>query len=573
MLTVDVELLTGRYVATRFNDRNRVEWPPHPARLFSAAVAAWADADKPSAEEREALLWWEALGPPDIECSWDEQWSERAPVTHYVPVNDTQVVGRDTSGTYRKLRTASDELAHGAGDSEKARDRLHGRLAKAGEKASTDSLRVAASGTAPLDALKVLPDKRGRQARVYPTAVPSDQVVTYTWTGVKGSDDQARVLDGLLARIARLGHSSSLVSVAARVGEPGPTTRAGGAPSPDGPQRDRLSPNEDGRLAVRVAGAGQLKSLESAYASHQGTEPRILAAEIVTYALAGEETSEAPRSVFGSDWIVVEPAGRKLSIRDTLGLTRTLRQALMHHSPVQPAPEVITGHRPGSAGERTAPTDRAHLAVAALPFVAHPHADGSLQGLALLVPGDAEPDARQAVLQAAGQWLKAEDLGGGGGKLTLGKAGVTAFRRSRPEEAPSSARPTRWTRSTRRWASVTPIALDRHPGDLNHRDPDKRRSAVAKAEELVRIACRHIGLPAPVEVAIGTAPLVTGTRKVGSFPPYAVKGGRLRRSLVHAELIFDAPVRGPVLIGAGRYLGYGLCAPLPDHKATRSNHG
>src|SRR5690606_13655907 len=46
-MAVAVELLTGRYVATRFNDRDRPEWPPHPGRLFSAAVAAWAEADEP----------------------------------------------------------------------------------------------------------------------------------------------------------------------------------------------------------------------------------------------------------------------------------------------------------------------------------------------------------------------------------------------------------------------------------------------------------------------------------------------------------------------------------------------
>lgn len=30
----------------------------------------------------------------------------------------------------------------------------------------------------------------------------------------------------------------------------------------------------------------------------------------------------------------------------------------------------------------------------------------------------------------------------------------------------------------------------------------------------------------------------------------------------HAVLLFEREVRGPVLIGAGRFRGYGLCRPL-----------
>src|SRR3546814_9451993 len=111
MLAVQVELLTGRYVATRYNDRTNVERPPHPARLFSAAVAAWADAeDERGEDEREVLLWWEALGAPDITCSWGEHGPPggRNPVIHYVADNDPQVARRDTSSVYLQLREAVD---------------------------------------------------------------------------------------------------------------------------------------------------------------------------------------------------------------------------------------------------------------------------------------------------------------------------------------------------------------------------------------------------------------------------------------------------------------------------------
>ena len=62
MLTIEVELLAGRYAATEHNDRSRAEWPPHPARFFSALVAALHDRDPADPAEREALLWLEQWG-------------------------------------------------------------------------------------------------------------------------------------------------------------------------------------------------------------------------------------------------------------------------------------------------------------------------------------------------------------------------------------------------------------------------------------------------------------------------------------------------------------------------------
>ena len=37
---------------------------------------------------------------------------------------------------------------------------------------------------------------------------------------------------------------------------------------------------------------------------------------------------------------------------------------------------------------------------------------------------------------------------------------------------------------------------------------------------------------------------------------------------MHAILIFSEPVVGPVLLGAGRYRGYGLCRPLRGRGMT-----
>ena len=46
------------------------------------------------------------------------------------------------------------------------------------------------------------------------------------------------------------------------------------------------------------------------------------------------------------------------------------------------------------------------------------------------------------------------------------------------------------------------------------------------------------------------------------FPPYMLKGARAAKPQVHVFLRFAEPVVGPVLLGAGRFLGYGLFKPL-----------
>src|SRR4051812_45830082 len=90
MLAFEVSLLTGRYVATAYNDRGAAEWPPHPARLFSALVATHFEALDPPDHERAALQWLEVQGAPEITAP---DASAREVVTVFVPVNDTSVVG------------------------------------------------------------------------------------------------------------------------------------------------------------------------------------------------------------------------------------------------------------------------------------------------------------------------------------------------------------------------------------------------------------------------------------------------------------------------------------------------
>jgi CRISPR-associated protein Csb2 len=49
--------------------------------------------------------------------------------------------------------------------------------------------------------------------------------------------------------------------------------------------------------------------------------------------------------------------------------------------------------------------------------------------------------------------------------------------------------------------------------------------------------------------------------------------GRRSRQQWHVTLQFDRPVRGPVVLGAGRYRGYGLMVPLDGGEGDAFTNG
>lgn len=101
-------------------------------------------------------------------------------------------------------------------------------------------------------------------------------------------------------------------------------------------------------------------------------------------------------------------------------------------------------------------------------------------------------------------------------------------------------------RSTR-WTSVTPVVL---PG---HDDHD-----VQKALGLFERALDHAGLrPAVADFTVRREPFWSGSRHCRNYDVPAHLRGFVR---YHAAVTFRTAVRGPITIGAGRYLGYGLLA-------------
>src|SRR5690606_19765090 len=117
-----------------------------------------------------------------------------------------------------------------------------------------------------------------------------------------------------------------------------------------------------------------------------GENPRALPAQIVTYGRVVDPLPSPPTSVLSGDWLLLIPQGRsRLTIRDTLAIARAVRGSLMRWAPRQPPAESISGHRAGAAGQETAPSERPHAAYLPLPYVGRPHADGTVQGVAIAV--------------------------------------------------------------------------------------------------------------------------------------------------------------------------------------------
>lgn len=462
MFAFEVELLTGRYVATRHDDRDRPEWPPDPARLVFALVAA-AGANR-TALEKHALDWLCEQSPPAI--TFADAWA-RASVTAYVPVND-RAVPRDAQ---------------------------------------------VAAGTVP----------RSRRGRTFPCMVPEDPLVTYVWPDATPSTDVREALTSLGRRLVYLGHSSTLVRVHVVEEAPAPT----------------LVPGRGNGL-LRVAAPGLVEALDGALSRYEATGVRgPLPTDHASYGIPVEDQHhEFARSVFGEMIVLRRTGGPRLPLGSAEMAALGLRAAVMSIIP-DPVPACISGHENDGT-----PLDKPHVAFVALPDVGHPHSTGTVLGVAAVPPATLDESDRAALAEALA----------GIAELRLSPKILWQVTLSRHEsERPPAAglHPRTWSRPAYRLLTATPLELDRFVDDR----------LGAAAEEVVAESAMRIGLPRPTRVRLRP---VSGLVGGGHIRDIRRRSRRPPRLLVHAMLDFDEPVAGPVLIGAGRYRGLGLCRPLDE---------
>jgi CRISPR-associated protein Csb2 len=387
--------------------------------------------------------------------------------------------------------------------------------------------------------------ERRRQARRFMAAVPIEPQVRLFWTEVPRPALQA-ALERLAPRVASVGHSASFVRASFQINIM--------------PRADRLwRPDANGVVTIRVPHTRRLSNLEASFKR----DDRPQSGAVQRYAVPGQAQAEPQvQSWFGGpdDWFVFEDDDGPFR-PDILGfahVAQRVRHALMQVAQ-QPPPEVISGH----TGDRT-PTARPHMAIVPLQNVGWLYSDGALLGFAAVLPHGLAADERSAALMALAT-LAGLDRELPGTKLHLTEANTWHLARS-ANPARASLRPSRWCATAHVWASTTPVLLDRFPA----KDDPVAEAAILAA------ACRNIGLPEPSEIEIHKHSAVGGAesaypargntaRPDWSFPKGAKFAQRVRR---HVVLRFAGAVTGPVILGAGRFAGFGLCLPL-NHGSPR----
>lgn len=503
MLTIEVDYLTGCAVATDRQNRSAPEWPPHPQRLFAAFVAAYEECGF-GEPERAALEWLEGLAPPHLAYS---DAIPRDPVAVYVPVNDVTTP-----------ESAPRAIKNG---------------------------------------LRALPSHRPRQERFFPTVVPVEALVYFSWPDAT-EDDLAThrpALESLATEIGYLGHSTSLVRVAV-VDEPPPPTLE---PSfdPAVPATERL----------RTVTAGRLSLLEETYRQSIDGLRRIEAPDIPRTRYRPAVGSPASsQNVFGEtrDWFVFKRvAGRPLPVESCLALTNSVRRAVCEKCDDSLA-ALLCGHDPDGT-----PTRNPHVAFVPLAHVGHRHADGEIHGFAVVLPRGLPYSTRQSVLGRLAELRNVWNDERACDRQHL--AFNWRVEMLTGEDRLKTLQPSTYLRRSRQWATVTPVVF----GHFLRKLDDSR------TQRILTHSCRDIGLPPPIRAEISPVSRLLGTSASSEFPSLSCKGkpvwtafrarrhqlprklndGTPVRMRYHVALEFAEPVSGPVILGAGRYFGMGLCRP------------
>jgi CRISPR-associated protein Csb2 len=217
-----------------------------------------------------------------------------------------------------------------------------------------------------------------------------------------------------------------------------------------------------------------------------------------------------------------------------------------------------------------------------LAFAGYPYADGHVMGFALVPPTNAkivtqpgEEDTTNAKTfrNALRELTKIDSTGRR--ILKVSSAEGTPHDRafsidlSLTFEPPADKRsldPVLYTRPACTFATVTPIVLDRH----------LREKGAAREDEAagqIKAACRNIGLPEAHGVVVSKHSAIEGAPSAypsGNSPRWMnwrLPPSLASRQLTHAVIRFAEPVDGPVILGAGRFVGLGLCRPIDDENA------
>jgi CRISPR-associated protein Csb2 len=195
------------------------------------------------------------------------------------------------------------------------------------------------------------------------------------------------------------------------------------------------------------------------------------------------------------------------------------------------------------------PQDAPRVSILTLPSIGHQHSDGLIRRVAFVEPADRD-GALSAIIRRV--------LHG----KTIAFEGACDCAPAELERIEVDGVISRYSDESRSWASVTPVLLPGH----NQRRQDRSNHAknLQRAHRLVCKSLQQAGINVGAHVEIDTVPYWQGALHAREYNP---RDKLAHFPRFHVKLEFERPVCGPLSIGAGRHVGFGVLAAC-DHEES-----
>lgn len=499
-------LLSVRFHEGRYHGAGG--WPPAPARLFQALVAAAARGQLLAEDDRAALAWLESLAPPRISAPAIRVGQS---FRNYVPNNDLDAVGGD--------------------------------IRRIGEVRASKAVR--------------------------PLLFDRDVPLRYVWNFNAGTEgtSHAEAIVRIAAQLYQLGRGPDQAWASAEVVDEEAAEED--VLSHDAPTY-RPTKGRAGEMLLCPL-PGSLKSLEERF---QASRKRF--AHIGSGRKQGLLFSQPPKPRFQSvsynapsDYLLfdlretisgkADPDFAPWPLADAAALVVLIRDAVASRltaafgAKADLIARVIVGRGASEA-------DKAQrVRIIPLPSIGHIHVDRAIRRVLVVVPPNSPIDASDIAWAVSGLGLGI-DLDTGA-VLRADSPVLTPARDSRVLRRYGVGQPGRL------WRTVTPAALPEaavrrriEPSRLRERDEwkgaEERLQEERRASASIVQALRHAGVSAKsTTIRVQREPFSARGARAEAF----ASGSRFAKErLWHVEIALAEAVAGPLVLGDGRYLGFGL---------------